>query len=266
MVFEVHRILTAGTLDDEAKTGVFRTAGDPVRVEDHEGEIMHLPPPASELPERMAILCAFANARSDTKDSFVHPLVRAILVHFMLAYDHPFVDGNGRTARALFYWCALRNGFRLLEYVSISAVMKRAPVKYGLAFLHTETDGGDTTCFLIHQVKVIQDALAALEEWVRKKQAELSILEKRLIESGRNLNARQRALLLEAGRRPGLEITIAIHQKQHRVSYLTARADLEGLAELKLFAKRKRGQTSIYTPRRTCPCVSTDFDRPAPGR
>ena len=50
-------------------------------------------------------------------------VVRAILVHFWLAYDHPFVDGNGRTARALFYWVMAREGYWLCEYVSISRIL-----------------------------------------------------------------------------------------------------------------------------------------------
>jgi len=56
----------------------------------------------------MEAMCAFVNGR-DT-EPFIHPAIRAMILHFWLAYDHPFVDGNGRTARALFYWAMLRPG------------------------------------------------------------------------------------------------------------------------------------------------------------
>ena len=42
---------------------------------------------------------AFANAQSSP---FVHPVVKAMALHFAIGFIHPFVDGNGRTARALF--------------------------------------------------------------------------------------------------------------------------------------------------------------------
>lgn len=49
----------------------------------------------------------------------------------MIAYMHPFVDGNGRTARALFYWYMLKSGYWLTEYLSISRVIakSKSPMK-----------------------------------------------------------------------------------------------------------------------------------------
>jgi hypothetical protein len=75
----------------------------------------------------------------------VHPVLRAILLHFMIGYDHPFADGNGRTARALFYWSMARSGYWLMEYTSISHILRKAPARYMRAYLHTETDKNDTT-------------------------------------------------------------------------------------------------------------------------
>ncbi len=56
----------------------------------------------------------------DKADFFIHPVIRAILLHFMLAYDHPFVDGTGRTARALFYWSMAHQGYWLMDFISIT--------------------------------------------------------------------------------------------------------------------------------------------------
>src|SRR5205814_10028127 len=56
-----------------------------------------------------------------------HPMVRSMILHFWLAYDHPFVDGNGRTARALFYWSMLRNGYWMFEYITISKIILSGP-------------------------------------------------------------------------------------------------------------------------------------------
>ena len=154
MILRIHREVTAGTLKDAAHEGQFRSADDDVRVEDEEsGEVFHTPPDASALPERIGKLCDFANEAGMT--GFLHPVIRSILLHFWIAYDHPFVDGNGRTARALFYWSMLRNGYWLAEYFSISHEILKAPKQYYRAFLHTETDGNDLNYFILHQLEVI---------------------------------------------------------------------------------------------------------------
>ncbi len=99
IILELQRMLTIDTLDDVSAAGRWRRADETVTVADHRtGETLYIPPAADEIPMRMDRLCRFANDQSD--QPFLHPVVRAILLHFMLGYDHPFVDGNGRTARA----------------------------------------------------------------------------------------------------------------------------------------------------------------------
>ena len=88
--------------------------------------------------------------------------MRAILLHFVLAYDHPFADGNGRTARALFYWSMLRSGYWLTQYLTISSILRGAPARYARSYLHVETDNGDVTYFVLHQLDVIERAIASL--------------------------------------------------------------------------------------------------------
>ena len=160
LIFELHRMVTDSTLNNPDAAGRLRRDDELITVEDDSGEIMHLPPAAAGLAERMAAMCAFANG--EPADPFIHPAIRAMILHFWLAYDHPFVDGNGRTARALFYWAMLHADYWLFEYVSISDVLRRAPVKYYRAFLHTETDDNDLTYFLLHQSDVIRKAIDTL--------------------------------------------------------------------------------------------------------
>jgi len=122
--------------------------------------VLHEPPPAASLPQRLERLCAFANATDG--EPFVHPVIRAILLHYMVGYDHPFVDGNGRTARALFYWSLARSGYWRMEYVSISRLLRQAPAQYSRAYLHSEADDNDTTYFILHQLSIIKRAIEAL--------------------------------------------------------------------------------------------------------
>src|SRR5262249_25005358 len=119
IIFELHALVTDGTLDDPASGGRFRRDADDIVVSDETVRILHRPPREAELSARLDELCRFANA-TDSGDGFLHPALRSIVLHFQFAYDHPFVDGNGRVARALFYWSMARHGYWLCEFVSIS--------------------------------------------------------------------------------------------------------------------------------------------------
>lgn len=248
-ILELHRIVTADTLDEPGAAGRLREAGERVQVVDAQHvNVLHDPPEAASLPQRLQALCDFAN-RADDAEPFVHPVIRAILLHFMLGYDHPFVDGNGRTARALFYWSLARSGYWLLEYVSISRLLKQAPAQYSRAYLHAETDANDTTYFLIHQLGVIEQAIAALYDYLGRKAAEQRDAEKLLRHApglSEALNHRQVALLSHALRHPGQDYTVESHRRSHRITTQTARTDLQHLARSGLLEQRKRGRAFVF--------------------
>jgi len=199
MIFELHRIVTEETLENPSAAGRFRSADEEIVVQDIEGRVYHTPPPASELDARMTAMCRFANA--ETPAGFVHPVLRSIILHFWLAYDHPFVDGNGRTARALFYWSMLHRGYWLCEFISISRVILQARVKYTRAFLYTETDGNDLTYFLLYHIEVLRRAVEELHHYITRRTAQLKAVEQKL-QGMAVLNHRQRALLSHAMRHP----------------------------------------------------------------
>jgi len=180
-------------------------------------------------------MCAFAN--SQPSSPFVPPVIRAIILHFWLAYDHPFYDGNGRTARALFYWSMLHHNFWLFEFISISSIILQARAKYERAFLHTESDENDLNYFILHQADVIRRAVAALHDYLGKKQQEAQATASRL-RSLRQFNHRQQALLMHALRHAGAEYSIESHRASHAVAYTTARADLLGLEKAGLLTIR----------------------------
>jgi Fic family protein len=243
LVFELHRRVTDGTLKTTDAAGRFRRSDEQVCVVDMENTVYHEPPPATELPKRLEAMCAFANAQ--TPEFFIHPVVRAIILHFWLAYDHPFVDGNGRTARALFYWCMLHQKFRLFEFISISQIILQAPSQYALAFLHTETDDNDLTYFLLHQAEVIRRAVKALHDYVEHKKLALHSTEKAL-RGIDGLNHRQQALLAHALRDAEARYTIEGHRHSHGVVYQTARMDLLDLAERGLLLAGKKGKAMVF--------------------
>ena len=245
LLLDIHRRVTSETLGNPAAAGRFRRSDEPVLVMDGEGQVHHDPPSADDLELRAARLCDFANVSASTP--FIPPVVRAIILHFWLAYDHPFVDGNGRTARALFYWSMLHHGFWLFEFVSISNILVQAPSKYARAFLFAESDDNDLNYFILHQADVIRRSIDALHAYIDRKQKETKAAESRL-RILRQLTHRQEALLTHALRHPDQEYTVASHQRSHGVVYATARADLLGLVAMGLLSQGKRGRTLVFRP------------------
>lgn len=246
MALELHRILTRDTLEDTDAGRLQNEDETRVTVISHlGGTLLHDPPAAAELPTRLRLLCEFANGKAPYR-GFMHPIIRAILLHFMLAYDHPFVDGNGRTARALFYWGMLHQGYRLAEFLSISRIIRKAHAQYRDAFLHTETDDNDTTYFVLHQLGVIDRAIRDLHTYLARKQDEMRQVES-LMRDSRNFNHRQRALLAHALRHPGFVYTFESHGNSHNVVLATARTDLLGLLESGLLEEiAKRGHARAF--------------------
>lgn len=246
MIYELHRIVTEKTFDEPQDAGKLRKSND-VHVVDTQGIVLHKPPKAEELKNRLKVLCDFAN--KDNPRAFVHPVIKGILLHFMFAYDHPFVDGNGRTARALFYWYMARNKYWLIEFISISQILKKAHAQYARSFLFTETDENDTTYFIIHQLEVILQAIEELHIYLARKIQELKsaslLLEKTKLEGV--LNQRQLAVLEHALKNTNAIYSIKEHQNIHGVTYQTARMDLLTLSDkLKLLQKLKDGQQFIF--------------------
>jgi Fic family protein len=243
MIFEIHRLITDKTLQNPGAAGRFRNSDERITIANLEGDIFHDPPPSSELPERLKTMCDFANGV--LPGYFVHPVVRSIILHFWLAYDHPFVDGNGRTARALFYWAMLHNGYWLFEFISISTVLRKAPVKYGLSFLYTETDDNDLTYFIVAQARVIAEAIKKLHEYIDEKTLELHELETQL-QALHLFNHRQVDLIRHALKHPFQHYDIESHKVSHNIAYETARTDLLDLHVRGILDLKKSGRQMLF--------------------
>jgi Fic family protein len=221
--------------------------GETVVVGDQEGNVWHTPPPAENLLERITALLRFAQGDEEATTSFIHPVIRAVIVHFWIGYEHPFRDGNGRMARALYYWCMLRHGYEIAEFLSISGPIDKSPKAYYMAFVHTETDRGDLTYFILHQLQVMQQALDDLLEHL-KERAERTRQLAEAVAGFDKLNYRQRGLLQHAVRHPLESYTIEGHAGSYRVHYLTARADLADLVTRDFFEKRRVGKGKRFQP------------------
>jgi Fic family protein len=248
-ICDLQRIVTEGTLDDPSAAGRFQAPGEErVEIYNRADVVLHRPPAADLLPARIDQLCAFANGETDT--GYLPPVLRAITLHFMLGYEHPFLDGNGRTARALFYWSMLRHGYWLTEFLSISRVLRQAPGEYARSFLHTETDDNDLTYFFIYQLSVLHRAIDELQVYLERKMFELRALRDQFDPTDELFNHRQLALLRHAMSHPAAGYTVESHRAAHRVVTETARQDLIALAGHGLLTRRRSGKRFVFAPAR----------------
>jgi len=231
-LFEIHRLVTENTLEDE-NIGVFRSSDDVHVMNDITGEIVHTPPKHKELQELMNSFCNFFN--NNPKENFIHPIVKASILHFLIGYIHPFVDGNGRTARAIFYWYLLKNGYWLAEYLSISRVIMKTKVQYEKAYIYTEIDDMDVTYFIHYQVKVLTQAFEDLKEYIAKKKSEQQDISKYLKLS--NVNDRQAQILFWIEKDNNRSFSVKEIETIFSITNQTARTDLEELVQRKFLKK-----------------------------
>ena len=248
-ICSLQTILTEGTLEDEKDAGRIQGPNEVrariYRVRDD--QVVHEPPVAAELPTRLESLCKFANGVSNPDTPFIHPLIRAIILHFWLAYIHPFVDGNGRTARALFYWSIIRSGYKLAPYTSISSILRKAPSQYSNSYRNVYFDDNDLTYFVMYQLEVLTRSIRALDGYINRKKVEIANLNVILNDCRSILNHRQQDAVIQASR-DSKSITIIAHARRHQVAHQSARTDLVRLVELGLFTKIKSGRQFLFGP------------------
>lgn len=243
LLLQIHRLITEKTLKNEDDAGRFRTMDDNIVVYDViAGETVHTPPEADLLPQFAMDLCEYFNDRNAVP--YVHPIIRGIIIHFMVGYFHPFVDGNGRTARALFYWYMLKEGYWMTEYLSISRVIAKSKKAYEKAYLYTEADEMDLGYFVNYNLKVLEQAYQELKSYIQRKQTEKKAAHQ-YIRLG-YINERQAQVIQRFVDDPDEIITVKDLQERFSISPTTAKQDIVHLVDRGLlkeisFNKVKKG-------------------------
>lgn len=226
-LLHIHRLMTEKTMDNPEDTGRFRTNDKVVVADMVEGDIIYTPPSFQEIPEFVESLCDFFN--NDNPRTFIHPIIRGIIVHFMLAFMHPFADGNGRTARALFYWYMLKEKYWLTEYMSISRVIAKSKPSYEKSFRYVENDGNDIGYFVAYNLRALDISFQQLTDYIQRKQREKKAATSFMIAG--NINYRQAMILQRFKEEPNTIMTVKDVQEQFSVSSMTARKDLSDLVQ-----------------------------------
>ncbi|MDD4319576.1 MAG: Fic family protein [Candidatus Peribacteraceae bacterium] len=246
LMFELHRILT--DQDSEIPSGDrgrFRTDKDQIVVHSQsKRKIVHTPPKEAFLKKEISRFVQYAN--DEGGERFVHPIIKAIFLHFWIGYLHPFTDGNGRFARAIFYWYLLKHRYWTMIYLPISTVIKKSPEQYSMAYVYAEQDDLDITYFYDYHLKKIIQALDEFHSYVNRKVAENKEIDS-LISKESNLNDRQKQsihYLMSEGE--GSFTTVSSYMSVYGISRLTASKDLHKLGELGYLQSRRSGKYIRY--------------------
>ncbi len=209
----------------------------PVYVVGREG-LIYTPPESAAVPGMVDSLLAFI------RQSSLHPVLKASIVHFYFVYAHPFEDGNGRTARALSLMLLLQEGFDVFRTFSISGIVAKERGRYYKAIRDVEEGEGDMTYFIDRYSDMLSRAVQGMEHQVRyhlMAQQRVEELDKLGVLNERQLKGAQWLLGQEKG-----QITVDAWKKKYRTATETARQDLLLLTEAGLLSRRMEGRRAIF--------------------
>lgn len=233
LILHIHSLMTNNTLENPDDSGRFRQNNDVVVENAVTNEVVHIPPCYTEIPAAIEWLVEFSNSESTV--FFIHPVIKAVIVHFFISYLHPFVDGNGRTARALFHWFMLKEGYWLTEYMSISRIIYKTKASYEKSFLQTEADENDMGYFITYHLNALHKAFEELKKYITKKTAQQND-QNRLLKLG-NITQRQAEILYIMLRDDNIVLTVKDVSTRLMVTPTTAKQDIIGLVKRGLLSE-----------------------------
>ena len=248
ILLDLQKILLDQTVDDQSIIGRFRYDDDEIVVHDPiTGEVAHTPPEQKVMMSELKEMIAYANTPEDNQEEFTHPVIKATILHFWFAYLHPFVDGNGRSSRAIFYWFLLKRNYWLIEYISVSRAIKQSRKAYDNAFLYSENDDNDMTYFLLYITETFKKSILQFMDHFEKKMKETEELRKTTSILG-TFNVRQVAVLKYFLVHSDEYIDVITHQNKHGISRPSAYNDLRLLVQKGYLVETRKSKRFVYMP------------------
>jgi Fic family protein len=165
--------LTVERLLDPALCGAYRSTQVVVK-NSQTGEITFRPPPAIEVPYQME---DFLNWLGDEKTNEIHPVIAAGITHYELVRIHPFLDGNGRVARATATLVLFTKGYDIKRFFSLEEYYDRDAMRY-YGSLQSVGQDGDMTAWIEYFVEGLAIELIRIKEKVQRLSVDLRLKDK----------------------------------------------------------------------------------------
>jgi len=169
-VRHIHSLVADKILPD-AVVGEFRKSQVVVK-NSQTGEITFRPPPAVEVPFLVTDFLQWINS---VKPDDAHPAIKAGITHYELVRIHPFLDGNGRVARAVATLSLFRDGYDIKKFFSLEEYYDREPMNYYTALQSVATENGNMTHWLEYFIEGIAIELTRIKEKVKTLSTDLKI-------------------------------------------------------------------------------------------
>ena len=166
----IHEMTTSRILAEEA-AGAYRKSQVVVK-NSQTGEITFRPPPAIEIQFLIKDFFEWVNA--NTADE-LHTVLKAGLIHYEIVRVHPFLDGNGRVARALATLVLFLDGYDIKRFFSLEEFYDRDPMHYYDALQSVGLAGGNTTHWLEYFTEGLAIELTRIKEKVKNLSTDLKI-------------------------------------------------------------------------------------------
>jgi len=244
LLLELHALITNETVPEEEQFR-YRKDSDDIVVGD-ELNIAHIPPKEVFVKKEIKRLIKYANDEGLDSASFAHPVIKAIFIHFWIGYLHPFTDGNGRIARALFYWYLLRKGYWTMMYLPISSIIKKSRTQYSMAYIYSEQDNYDLTYFYDYNMRKIMQSIEEFINHLKKTLHENKLIE-RSLNQDTQINDRQKQLIhFLISSKKGASTTTKAHATINQIGRITAAKDLKALKEIGYLKTQKEGSYVHY--------------------
>jgi Fic family protein len=233
LVREIHKRLVINVRGNSAAPGEYRKIQNYV-VNSKTGETVYTPPPVFELQRMMRDLVNYMNETDE-----VHPVLVAGIAQFQLVHIHPFLDGNGRTARLLSTLCLYRKGYDFKKLFTISEYYDRNRADYYQAIQSVRNQQMNMTAWLEYFTHALSQQLTEV-----KGKGE-AVIRSHVLASQHQLSARQTQLLQQLLQCRGMTIKEA-EQHYPDIPRRTLQRELKGLVDKQLIITEGATNQLIY--------------------
>jgi len=242
LIKKIHKITTDKTLEYEKDSGEYRK--EPNEIVDAYQKVIFTPPSNIDVMNKMLDkLLEFLEP-----DDFKKPIdniYSSIAFHFLFAYIHPFIDGNGRTVRILFTYLLKHYGYDMFYYISLSEIIYKKPKNYYQAFIDVERsdlnekNNFDMTYFFYYLTDIMLEGLDILKNRINTYLREDVIIH-RVKNQNIDLSPRQRKIIkFLSNKNTSFLQTTEDLAKRFDISVRTVQKDLKILRDFELVERVK---------------------------
>ena len=237
IILRIHKSVAEGTLENPSDCGVYRNRYVVVanRIT---GEVFFRPPSNEDVPGLVRALVEWLNS---TDVEIIDPIIEAGIAHYEFARIHPFVDGNGRTARVLATLILYLRGFDTKQFFCLDDYYDSDRPAYYRALQSVDQNTLDLTNWLEYFIEGVSVSTAAVKERIIRLSSE------RLRKTKRGqiaLTERQMRIVEKVNQNE--KITVGDVSKQFKITRQAALREMKKLVNLKVVGLKGKGRGAHY--------------------